>query len=60
MVLVLIEWLKGLSSTSRNQRNTKEKQIIMGVASIEFRQPIEINYGKNARKGKGRYFLAFG
>ena len=60
MVLVLIEWLKGLSSTSRNQRNTKEKEIIMGVASIEFRQPIEINYGKKCAKGKGRYFLAFG
>ena len=38
----------------------KGEQIIMGVASIEFRQPIAINYGKNARKGKGRYFLAFG
>ena len=32
----------------------------MGVASIEFRQPIEINYGKKYAKGKGRYFLAFG
>ena len=37
-----------------NQRNTKEKQIVMGIASIKFRQPIEINYGKkNALKGKG-------
>ena len=26
----------------------------MGLASIKFRQPIEINYGKNARKRKGR------
>ena len=46
MVLVLIEWLKGLLSTSWNQRNTKEKQIVMGIASIKFGQPIEINYGK--------------
>ena len=51
---MLIEWLKGLSSTSWNQRNTKEKQIVMGLASIKFGQPIEINYGKkNARKGNG-------
>ena len=53
MGLVLIEWLKGLLSASWNQRNTKEKQIVKGLASIKFRQPIEINYGKNARKGKG-------
>ena len=45
--------MKGLLSASWNQRNTKEKQIVKGLASIKFRQPIEINYGKNARKGKG-------
>ena len=56
MVLVLIEWLKGLLSASWNQRNTKEKQIIMGVASIEFRQPIEINYGKKMRERKRALF----
>ena len=47
MVLLLIESLKGLLSISWNQRETKEKQIFMGLASIKFRQPIEINYGKN-------------
>ena len=54
MVLVLIEWFKGLFSISWNERNTKEKQIVMGPTSIKFRQPIEINSEKNARKGKGR------
>ena len=55
MVLVLIEWLNGLLSTWWNQRDTKEKQIVMGLASIKIRQPIEINYWKkNTRKGKGR------
>ena len=53
MVLLLIEWLKGLLSISWNQRDTKEKQIVVGLASIKFRQPIEINYGKkDPRKGK--------
>ena len=37
-------------STSRNQRNTKEKQIVMGLASVKFRQKIEINYGEKIRK----------
>ena len=49
MTLVLIEWLKGLLSVSLNQRNTKEKQIVLGLASIKFKQPIEINYGKKMR-----------
>ena len=52
MALVLIEWLKGLSPTSWNQRNTKEKQIVMGLASIKFGQPIEINYGKKKMREK--------
>ena len=50
MVLSLIEWLKILLSKSWNQRDTKEKQIVMGLASIKFRQPIEINYGKKGAK----------
>ena len=50
MVLVLIERLKGLLSTSWNQRETKEKQIVMGLASIKFRQPMEISYGKKCAK----------
>ena len=54
MILVLIEWLERLLSASWNQRDTKEKQIVMGLASIKFRQPTEISYGKNERKGKGR------
>ena len=54
MVLVLIEWLNGLLSTWWNQRDTKEKQIVMGLASIKIRQPIEINYWKKIReKEKG-------
>ena len=57
MVLLLIEWLKGLLSISWNQRDTKEKQIIMGLASIKFRQPIEINYGKNWAKRKRAWGL---
>ena len=48
---MLIEWLKELLSISWNQRNTKKKQIVMGLTSIKLRQPIEINSGKNARKG---------
>ena len=59
MVLVLIEWLKGLLSISWNQRNTKGKQIVMGLASIKFRQPIEISYGKKMReKEKGVRIIA--
>ena len=59
MVLLLIEWLKGLLSTSWNQRDTKEKQIVMGLASIKFRQPIEISYGKKMReKEKGVRIIA--
>ena len=50
MVLVLIEWLKGLLSISWNQRNTQQKQIFMVLASIKFRQPIEINYVKKMRE----------
>ena len=50
MVLLLIEWLKELLSISWNQRDTKEKQIVVGLASIKFRQPIEISYGKNCAK----------
>ena len=57
MVAVLIEWLKGLLSTSWNQRNLKERQIVMGLASIKFRQPIEINYGKNCAKKKRAWGL---
>ena len=57
MVLLLIEWLKGLLTTSWNQRDTKEKQIVMGLASIKFRQPIEINYGKNCVKRKRAWGL---
>ena len=52
MVLLLIEWLKGLLSISWNQRDTEEKQIVIGLASIKFRQPIEINYGKNCKNEK--------
>ena len=52
MVVVLLEWLKGLLTTLWNQRNTKEKQIVMGLASIKFRQPTEINYGKKCAKRK--------
>ena len=48
--MVLIEWLKELLSTSWNQRDTKEKQTVMGLSSIKFRQPIEINYGKKMRE----------
>ena len=50
MVFVFIERLKGLLSISWNQRNTKEKQIVMGLTSIKFRSVLE----KNVRKGKGR------
>ena len=57
MVLVLIEWLKGLLSISWNQRNTQQKQIFMVLASIKFRQPIEINYGKKCVKGKRAWRL---
>ena len=54
MVVVLLEWLKGLLTTLWNQRNTKEKQIVMRLASIKFRQPTEINYGKKmCEKEKG-------
>ena len=60
MVLVLIEWLKGLLSISWNQRNTKEKQIVMGLVSIKFRQPIEINYRKKMReKQRGVKIIAY-
>ena len=57
MVLVLIEWLKGLLSTSWNQRNTKEKQIVMGIASTKFRQPIEIKNGKKCGNGLEDYSI---
>ena len=57
MVLLLIEWLKGRLLISWNQRGTKEKQIVMGLASIKFRQPIEINYGKNCAKKKRAWGL---
>ena len=43
---MLIEWLKGLLSISLNQRDTKEKQIVLGLASIKFRKPIRIDSGK--------------
>ena len=56
-MVLLIEWLKRLLSTSWNQRDTKEKQIVMGLASIKFRQPIEINYGKNCLKRKRAWGL---
>ena len=52
MVLLLIERLKRLLSTSWNQRDTEEKQIVMGLASIKFRQLTEISYGKNCAKRK--------
>ena len=59
MVLVLIEWLNGLLPTWWNQRDTKEKQIVMGLASIKIRQPIEINYWKKIReKEKGVKIIA--
>ena len=46
-------------SASSNQRDTKEKQIVMGLASIKFRQPIEISYGKKMReKEKGVRIIA--
>ena len=51
-MVLLIEWLKRLLSTSWNQRDTKEKQIVMGLASIKFRQPVEINYGEECAKRK--------
>ena len=52
--------MKRLLSTSWNQRDTKEKQIVMGLASIKFRQPIEINYGKKMReKEKGVKIIAY-
>ena len=57
MVLLLIEWLKGQLLISWNQRGTKEKQIVMELASIKFRQPIEINYGKNCTKRKRAWGL---
>ena len=57
MVLSLIKWLKILLSISWNQRDTKEKQIVMGLASIKFRQPIEINYGKKGAKRKRAWGL---
>ena len=31
---------------------TIQEQILMGLASIKFRQPIEINYGKKCAKRK--------
>ena len=47
--------MKGLLSISWNQRDTKEKQTVLGLASIKFRQSIENQFWKkNARKGKGR------
>ena len=46
-------------SASSNQRDTKEKQIVMGLASIKFRQPTEISYGKKMReKEKGVRIIA--
>ena len=57
---MLIEWLKGLLSMSWNQRNTKEKQIVMGLTSIKFRQPIEINSGKKmGEKERGLKIIAY-
>ena len=55
--MVLIEWLKELLSTSWNQRDTKEKQTVIGLSSIKFRQPIEINCGKKCAKRKGAWGL---
>ena len=49
MILLLTEWLKGLLSISWNQKDAKEKQIVMGLSSIKF---MEINYGKNCTKRK--------
>ena len=53
--------MKGLLSASWNQGNTKEKQIVMGLALIEFRQPIDIKYGeKKMRKTeKGVKIIAY-
>ena len=57
MILELIEWLERLLSASWNQRDTKEKQIVMGLASIKFRQPTEISYGKKCAKRKRAWGL---
>ena len=57
MVLLFIEWLNRLLSTSWNQRDTKEKKIVMGLAAIKFRQPIEISYGKKCAKRKRAWGL---
>ena len=38
-------------NTTESKRS-KEKQIVMGLASIKFRQPIEINYRKKCAKRK--------
>ena len=46
MILMLIEWLTGILTISWNQRDTKEKQIALGLASIKISQQIEIDYGK--------------
>ena len=51
---MLNEWLKGLLSISWNQRHTKKKQIVLRLASIKFRQPVEIDSGKKCAKWKGR------
>ena len=47
---MLNEWLKGLLSISWNQRHTKKKQIVLRLASIKFRQTIEIDSGKKCAK----------
>ena len=46
--------MKGLLSISWNQRDKKEKQTVLGLASVKFRQSIENRFWKkNSRKGKG-------
>ena len=37
----------GIKETQR-----KEKQILLGLASVKFRQPVEINSGKKCTKWK--------
>ena len=52
MILMLIEWLTGILTISWNQRDTKEKQIALGLASIKISQQIEIDYGKKCGEMK--------
>ena len=50
MILLLTEWLNGLLSISWNEKDAKEKQIVMGLSSINLWKSI---MEKIVQKGKG-------